>query len=1218
MSTRSKSSILKRNCKSKTTKLGIEQLESRLMNSVDALESNLQLLASPGLFGSTQIVANSPPSVASPLRLSSGTTVTGKTASLTVLGADNAGESTLKYQWQLAETPTGGTVSFVANKSNAAKNNILTFNKPGLYEVSVTILDAQGLSAKTSLQFNVEQTLTSIEVKTSDGKKLTPGTILASGDISRRLTFRGLDQFGAEMASQPTVDWQTVAAPAGGTATLVKDGNSLFASFNRSGNFVLRAQSGSVATNVSMNVTQSLTYIDLTSPLGVVMDPTEVTGVTTKSQKFVVRGFDQFGIAMTDMPRVTWVATSAPSGGALSASLTDRVTILTFSRLGTYGVRVQSGSSSFHFSVNVIPTLTSIAIRNGEGRVVALDGSISVAGYSSRLSAVGLDQYGKALVVQPDMVWQASSVIPGATATLESTADSVIATFNRAGSYVVRAESGAMRVNVSISVAQTLTSISLLETDGSIVDPNTSIDVEGASHRLTVRAFDQFGNAIATTTKVSWSTVSSPTGGAATVSQNSDNATVSFTRVGSYKLKAQVGKAMYYVSFEVSRTLTSIVAVLANNRPVNGDSSISVSGHDLQLTARGYDQFGQTMLTQPDFVWTTLTAPVGTSATLNQIGVEAAIAFNRAGVYTVRVTAGKVSRKVTINVLQTVTSMSVSPGTSSVQTNASLQFRYQTLDQFGQSIANQPSAIWTTTGGTITSSGLLNSGTRTGTFAVTARVGTKSGTASFEVTAPTPAPTPPPAPTPTPPPPPPPPPAPQGPLHNEAIASLVSSLYSDNALSRTEMIQVLKIAGTDGVVDATELADLRYISSNGSIYAMPAYVRELAKDVVNSNPANLKFKGQTAGNLAAGSSATLLNNLVDKWFLGADEPVLTSSGLSYQTVVGNLFNGTPSRNDGKQGQLGDCYFIAALSAIADRSPDAVRNLFIDNSDGTYSVRFYAQAGQADYVTVNRRLPTNSGGRLEYSGYGFSIASTATTVWIALAEKAYAQWNETGNEGRDGTNRYSAIEGGWMSNVNAQVLGYNSSNYAFSTTPKASLVSAIAAGRSVTLGTKSGVGDGLVGSHAYTVSGYNEVTDTFTLYNPWGTSHPSPLSWAQLQANCSMFTVTDPSGYAANNLAAVRASISDTFVGNWTTVVVVPAGAAVVVVHETEVMEMGEPIRSILGSSFEEESSRTKLDFAVGPEKIFNEIPESDEVKVSPSLTAILVDLAICDLNLSVL
>ena len=161
-------------------------------------------------------------------------------------------------------------------------------------------------------------------------------------------------------------------------------------------------------------------------------------------------------------------------------------------------------------------------------------------------------------------------------------------------------------------------------------------------------------------------------------------------------------------------------------------------------------------------------------------------------------------------------------------------------------------------------------------------------------------------------------------------------------------------------------------------------------------------------------------------------------------MVGNLFNGTPSRNDARQGQLGDCYFIASLASIADHNPDAVRNLFIDNSDGTYTVRFYPTAsGPADYVTVNRRLPANSSGQLQYSGYGQSISSTATTVWIALAEKAYAQWNETGNEGRDGTNRYSSIEGGWMSYVNAQVLGANSSNYAFSSTPKQGCMSAFA-------------------------------------------------------------------------------------------------------------------------------------------------------------------------------
>ena len=396
---------------------------------------------------------------------------------------------------------------------------------------------------------------------------------------------------------------------------------------------------------------------------------------------------------------------------------------------------------------------------------------------------------------------------------------------------------------------------------------------------------------------------------------------------------------------------------------------------------------------------------------------------------------------------------------------------------------------------------------------------------------------------------------------------------------------------------------------------MPAYVRELAKDVVNANPANAKFKGATAGNLAAGSSATLLNNLVDKWFLGADEPVMSGSGLSYQTSVGNLFNGTPSRNDAKQGQLGDCYFIAALASLADKNADAVRNLFIDNNDGTYTVRFYADSNRAaDYVTVNRRLPT-SGGLLRYSGYGLSAASSATTLWIALAEKAYAQWNETGNEGRDGTNTYAAIEGGWMSYVNAQVLGTNSSNYSFSNTTKQSLINAINGNFAITLGTKTSVNDGLVGGHAYSVTGYNAGTDTFTLHNPWGTSHPGALSWAQLQANCTSYTVADANTTVANNLASVRSSASEAFVGNWTTVVLAHSNsvASVKELAPPEQLENIDSILTILGSTLHEEATPTIVARSESSPENIIDIEDTEDGQLATPLNASLIDLAMSQL-----
>jgi hypothetical protein len=329
------------------------------------------------------------------------------------------------------------------------------------------------------------------------------------------------------------------------------------------------------------------------------------------------------------------------------------------------------------------------------------------------------------------------------------------------------------------------------------------------------------------------------------------------------------------------------------------------------------------------------------------------------------------------------------------------------------------------------------------------------------------------------------------------------------------MIQVLRSLGADSVVTQGELSDVRALVAS-SFYAMPRYVRELSKDVVNDNPANLRFLGQPSANLAAGSSSALLNQLVDSWFYGADLPAINSYASKYTQATGNMLATLPSLNDAKQGMVGDCYLIAALSAIAYRNPKAVQDMFLNNGDGTYTVRFFGLSSTGvrvpDFVTVNLMLPTNSSGVLSYAGYGFSATSSSTVLWMALAEKAYAQWNETGAAGRNGTNSYSGIEGGWMHNVNAQVLGYSSTNYSFSSSTVQTMITALQNGLAVTAGTLSSVSlSGLVAGHAYTVVGYDSLTARFQLHNPWGYQHPTPLTWAQLQANFSIFTTTEASG-----------------------------------------------------------------------------------------------------------
>jgi hypothetical protein len=345
------------------------------------------------------------------------------------------------------------------------------------------------------------------------------------------------------------------------------------------------------------------------------------------------------------------------------------------------------------------------------------------------------------------------------------------------------------------------------------------------------------------------------------------------------------------------------------------------------------------------------------------------------------------------------------------------------------------------------------------------------------------------------------------------------------------MMQILLSVGTEngGVLDATDLGDLKAILANASALNMPDYVQVLAGDVVNGNSANADYQGQALGNLAVGNSATKLTDLVDKWFLGSDPPLANGEGsYGYASYASDPLFGPngPAYTDMQQGDLGDCYLVSSLGAIAKASPQAIENMFVNNGDGTYTVRFYVN-GVADYVTVNTSLPTYGGGPI-YEGLG-----AGNGLWLPLAEKAYAQWNETGNEGRDGTNTYASIEGGWMSDVDAQVLGASAQDY-FNLSGNAQ--QALIAGMTdptdaVTIATNASTSrsSGLFGDHAYMVLGYNSANGTFQLYNPWGMDQPPPLSWQQLQANCDGFTVADTTGsvsFGATGVASASAPYSD--------------------------------------------------------------------------------------------
>jgi hypothetical protein len=354
-------------------------------------------------------------------------------------------------------------------------------------------------------------------------------------------------------------------------------------------------------------------------------------------------------------------------------------------------------------------------------------------------------------------------------------------------------------------------------------------------------------------------------------------------------------------------------------------------------------------------------------------------------------------------------------------------------------------------------------------------------------------------------------------LNDLGIISQMRTLTADNQLSRNDAIAVLRNTKDGNIIDNDEFNDLKKIvanfsnAANANLFNTQDYVRVLTNKVVNGDPANTNTNGTNIGNLAANSNSTQLESLIGKWFLGLDrpdtkyvdqygnpfldeygDPIVDEYGnpivFDYKFVSGgSLFQNGASYTDIYQGDLGDCYFLAALASNAFRSPSTIASMFIDNGDNTYTVRFYNN-GVADYVTVDRYLPVDKNGTFIYArqkadDWG-KPSDSANEWWYALAEKAYAQLNESGWIGQNGTNSYSGIIEGFERNTIKQVSGLNVNEYVGLDLDN--IVNAFTSGKWVTIGSKSsGVANNIVEGHAYVLVGYDPDTLTFKLFNPWG-------------------------------------------------------------------------------------------------------------------------------------
>lgn len=125
-------------------------------------------------------------------------TVTGTSTTLSALGADDGGESSLSYTWSTTADMSSG-VQFSLNGSNAAKNVLATFSRSGVYPLTVTVRDAAGQSATS--QFTVTVVATAAQVQ------ISPASAVVESGQNQQFSLSAVDQFGQAIAISGSPQW---------------------------------------------------------------------------------------------------------------------------------------------------------------------------------------------------------------------------------------------------------------------------------------------------------------------------------------------------------------------------------------------------------------------------------------------------------------------------------------------------------------------------------------------------------------------------------------------------------------------------------------------------------------------------------------------------------------------------------------------------------------------------------------------------------------------------------------------------------------------------------------------------------------------------------------------------------------------------------------------------------------------------------------------------
>jgi len=107
-----------------------------------------------------------------------------------------------------------------------------------------------------------------------------------------------------------------------------------------------------------------------------------------------------------------------------------------------------------------------------------------------------------------------------------------------------------------------------------------------------------------------------------------------------------------------------------------------------------------------------------------------------------------------------------------------------------------------------------------------------------------------------------------------------------------------------------------------------------------------------------------------------------------------VFKDGAGAGDLKQGELGDCYLLSAMSVIAHLRPDLIKRIFHEKSrtyrqDGIYTVMMY-QGRRPVIITIDDYFPCKHRDRHAYIQIEADKQTKEKEIWPMIIEKAYSK------------------------------------------------------------------------------------------------------------------------------------------------------------------------------------------------------------------------------------